>query len=56
MSEYLTAKDLQERFKISRGTVFNLMNAGKFPQGMRFGKVYRWRLSDIEAFEANGGM
>ena len=54
MSEYLTAKDLQERFKISRGTVFNLMNAGKFPKALKLGAVYRWRLSDVEAFEKGG--
>ncbi len=56
MKEYFTAKDLQERFQISRGTVFNMLNAGKLPKAMKIGTSYRWRISDIEAFEANGGM
>lgn len=30
------------------------MNAGKFPRGIKFGRVYRWALSDIEEFEKEG--
>jgi len=56
MVNFFTAKDLTERYQISRGTLFNLMNAGKFPQAVKFGRTFRWKKSDIEDFESAGGI
>ena len=50
-TEFLKSSDLIRKFQISRGTLFNLMAAGKFPQAVKIGRSYRWRVSDIEAFE-----
>ena len=52
---FVSCNDIKARYGLSRGTILNLMRAGKFPQGVKFGRVYRWKISDILDFEAKGG-
>lgn len=52
-AEYLTARELMERFKIPRSTFYRYLRDGYLPPGLRVGpRTVRWRRSDVEAFEA----
>ena len=48
---FLTTKDLAERYKIAKSTVYELSERGKLPMPLKIGVSKRWKLSDIEAFE-----
>ncbi|MBK9517482.1 MAG: helix-turn-helix domain-containing protein [Anaeromyxobacter sp.] len=49
--EWLTVQDLTQRLRISRAHLYNLINAGTLPRGVRFGRCVRWRLDIIRAAE-----
>ncbi len=53
-SEFLSVRDLAERYSINTRTVYRLAKEGKLPPCFRVGMSRRWRLSDMEAFESNG--
>ena len=40
------------RYGIGRSTVARLFRKGAFPPPLRIGKVFRWKLADLEAWEA----
>ena len=48
---YLTLREVQARYKIARGTVYNGVRARKFPPPLKFGKSSRWRLSELMSWE-----
>ena len=49
--QLLTRKEVQERLRISRTTLYRLVEAGKFPSPIRVGdRLCRWRESDIDAY------
>ena len=51
----LTANDLADRWRLaSKSAVYRLTSEGVIPT-VKLGKFYRYRLTDIEKFEANGG-
>jgi len=50
---YLKDKQVAERFGVTRPTVWRWMHNGDFPEPVRLTKgCTRWRLSDVEAWEA----
>ena len=51
---YLTEQEVAARFAVSPDSIRRWIRDGKFPRGVRVGKgTTRWRLSDIEAYEAS---
>ena len=47
--------DLAKRFNVSTVTLKRLMEAGKFPRGLKIGHSYRFNEADITKFEENYG-
>ena len=48
VAQFLTLKDLCQRLKLSQGMIFKLMKSGAIPQGVKFGRVRRWTVNEIE--------
>lgn len=53
LTRYLSDKDLAERYSIHRATPWRWVQAGKLPQPIKINGCTRWRLTDIEAWEAS---
>jgi excisionase family DNA binding protein len=53
-SQLLTADQLAERWQLERSQVYRLARDGRLPC-VRLGRYRRFRLADIERFEADGG-
>ena len=51
MAEYLTSKELADRFKLTKKTLYRLSESGNLQKPIRIGISYRWRVTDIEKFE-----
>jgi predicted DNA-binding transcriptional regulator AlpA len=50
MTPFLTAKDLQNQFRLSRSALHRAVARGALPKPLRLGpKTYRWRPVDVEA-------
>lgn len=53
---YLSARDLAKRFSVSPAAVWGWTSREGFPQPIRFtAGCSRWRLSDVQAWEASRG-
>lgn len=50
----LTAAEVAARWQIKPATVYAMTRAGQVP-AVRLGRLYRYRLAEIEQFEAAGG-
>ena len=49
MTEILRPKDVCERLKISRSTLYSWIHFGRFPRQSRFGeRAVGWRSDDVE--------
>ena len=48
---FLSLKDLTKRYGVTLPTIRVWIRKGLLPQGLRFGKIRRFPLSDVEAFE-----
>ncbi len=52
-SLYASAEEVAVRFGVSKDTIWRWRREGDFPAPVRLGgRTSRWRLSDIEAWEA----
>ncbi len=52
--QLLTVKDLAHRWSISPRTIYNEISKKTFPiKPKKIGRLVRFRLTDIEQFEAN---
>jgi excisionase family DNA binding protein len=51
----LTPERLADRWSIAKPTIYAHTREGRIP-AVRIGRLYRYRLEEIEAFEAAGGM
>ena len=51
---HLTVDELGERLGVDRWALYGLVRARKIP-ALRIGRRIRFRLQDVEAWEANGG-
>ncbi|PKR60068.1 helix-turn-helix transcriptional regulator [Thalassospira lohafexi] len=52
MAQYLSVKQVAERYSVSAPTVWRWAQANNFPQPVRItGNCTRWRMVDIEAWE-----
>jgi predicted DNA-binding transcriptional regulator AlpA len=50
MNSFLTARDLQQQFRLSRSALHRAVARGTLPKPLRLGpKTLRWRAADIEA-------
>ncbi len=54
-TKYLTPKELAARFRISERQVTHLARSGILP-GIKVGKLWRFRISDIEDWERYQGI
>ena len=51
---YLSVDQVAARLGVSRDTIWRWKRNGSFPKAMKLsGRTTRWRLSDIEAWEAS---
>lgn len=50
--KYLSDKDLAARYSIHRATPWRWVQNGKLPAPIKINGSTRWKVSDIEAFEA----
>ncbi|GGB30171.1 helix-turn-helix transcriptional regulator [Allosediminivita pacifica] len=51
---YLTVNDVATRLSVSKDTIWRWARLGTFPEAVRLSAgVTRWRLTDIEAWEAS---
>lgn len=48
---FLTPKELAQRWDVTERTLYNWRKEGKGPAFVTLGPKYRYRLSDIEAYE-----
>ena len=51
-SVFLSDIDLAERYCIHRGSPWRWVKLGKFPKPVKMNGLTRWKLSDVEAWEA----
>jgi hypothetical protein len=51
---YLTAVEVAQRYRISERHLRRQVSIGRFVEGIRFGRVYRWRLADLDSWDAQG--
>ena len=50
---FLSDKQIAQRYEVSRSTPWRWVEQGRFPKPIKLSPgCTRWRLSDIEAFEA----
>lgn len=50
--QYLSDKGLADRYSVHRVTLWRWAQVGKFPQPVKINGSTRWKLADIEAWEA----
>ena len=51
MSRLLTVREVMERVRMSRSTLYRLMRLGRFPEPVRVGlKAVRWKSDEIDQF------
>ena len=50
--QYLSDKSLAKRFSVCRTTIWRWRREGEFPKPVKLGGATRWRLAEIEAWEA----
>ena len=48
--QLLTVSDLTDRLKVTRMTIHNRVQTGKFPAPVRIGRSVRWRADEISAW------
>lgn len=51
---YIDARGCANRYKFSENHWRRLVDAGKAPGATRFGRLLRWRVADLEAWERDG--
>ncbi len=54
-SQLLTAVQLADRWQIKASTVYSLTRSGSIPAVRLGGRLVRYRLAAVEAFEVAGG-
>lgn len=55
-STYIPDTAVADRFSVSRATIWRWSQSGKFPKPIKLSPgCTRWRLSDVEAWEAEQG-
>ncbi|BAP13785.1 putative AlpA family transcriptional regulator [Alcanivorax sp. NBRC 101098] len=52
---FLSDKSVANRFEVHRATVWRWSQSGTFPAPVKINGSTRWKLSDIEAWEAKQG-
>lgn len=50
---FLTTKDVMNRYRISRSTLYRWEQMEEFPAPIRFGTIKRWALHELKEFEKN---
>ncbi len=53
-AQWLPLNDVAQRYSLSDKTIRRLAERGKFPQGRKFGRVIRYRVADLDAFDKTG--
>ena len=47
LGNFVSATELATALGIARSGIFNLVKAGKFPQGIKIGACRRWNIDDV---------
>lgn len=50
--KFLSDKQIAKRYGVSRATVWRWLRAGKFPKSIKINGSTRWRITDLEQWEA----
>ena len=51
MQVLLRRREVEERYSLSRSTIYAMMSEGRFPRPINVGRrSVRWRLSDLESW------
>ncbi|MCW9698145.1 helix-turn-helix transcriptional regulator [Avibacterium sp. 20-129] len=45
---YLSAREVAEKLGISRSGIYSLIRSSDFPTPIKFGRLSRWKIADIE--------
>lgn len=53
--QYLSDKNISERYQIARSTVWLWAQQNKLPKPVKLNGRTRWKLADLEAFEKRQG-
>jgi len=54
VDRFLTAADLADRWQVTRRRIYTLRWQGEAPPAVRIGDgTLRWRLADVQAYEAD---
>jgi len=52
-TQHLDITELAERLGVSKPVIYGMRYRGEAPPAIRVGRQLRWRLEDVEAWEAN---
>lgn len=47
-TQYFSVKDISKYLRITKSGIYNLIKAGKFPEGTKLGGSRRWKISDVD--------
>ena len=50
---YLTVQEVAEMLRISRSTLYALIQHGQFPAGIKLGRSRRWAVGELKEFLAS---
>lgn len=50
---YLTLREVAEMLRISRSTLYALIQHGQFPAGIKLGRSRRWAVGELKKFLAS---
>ena len=48
--ELMTTREVLDRLRIGRATLYRLMDAGNFPKPLKMMRNNRWRTADVDAW------
>lgn len=51
VERYLSLKEVRARYGLCASTIYNNIQAGRFPAPLKFGKSSRWRMSELLNWE-----
>ena len=53
MERFLTLKEVKSRYGLCASTIYNNIQAGRFPAPFKLGRSSRWRLSELMSWETD---
>lgn len=53
---FLTISEIADGLNVTRASVYNFIKSSDFPKGFKFGRVRRWKESEVEAWINSRGL